>query len=36
MTLFLDTNVLVAAVTQDTERSELAIKALNHARDFLN
>jgi predicted nucleic acid-binding protein len=33
MTLFLDTNVLVAAVTQDTDRSELAIKALNHADD---
>nr|WP_256530542.1 PIN domain-containing protein [Halovivax cerinus] len=29
MKLFLDTNVIVAAVTRDTERSETAIAVLN-------
>ncbi|MCU4743957.1 PIN domain-containing protein [Halobacteria archaeon AArc-xg1-1] len=29
MKLFLDTNVIVAAVTQDTERSETAVRVLN-------
>jgi len=29
MRLFLDTNVIVAAVTRDTERSETAVAALN-------
>lgn len=29
MRLFLDTNVIVAAVTRDTERSEAAVAALN-------
>lgn len=29
MRLFLDTNVIVAAVTKDTERSDTAVRALN-------
>lgn len=29
MKLFLDTNVIVAAVTKDTERSDTAVRALN-------
>lgn len=33
MTLLLDTNVLVAAVTRDTERSDAAIELLNEADD---
>lgn len=33
MTLLLDTNILVAAVTGDTERSEDAIELLNEATD---
>ncbi|MEF8852642.1 MAG: PIN domain-containing protein [Haloarculaceae archaeon] len=33
MTLLLDTNVLVAAVTRDTERSEVAVELLNVAED---
>jgi predicted nucleic acid-binding protein len=33
MKLLLDTNVLVAAVTNDTERSDLAIELLNEADD---
>ncbi|WIV67104.1 type II toxin-antitoxin system VapC family toxin [Natrialbaceae archaeon AArc-T1-2] len=33
MRLFLDTNVLVAAVTRDTERSETAVSVLNDADD---
>ena len=33
MTVLLDTNVLVAAVTHDTERSETAIDVLNDATD---
>jgi predicted nucleic acid-binding protein len=33
MKILLDTNVLVAAVTLDTERSEKAIELLNHAED---
>lgn len=33
MRLFLDTNVLVAAVTRDTERSELAIELLNESQE---
>ncbi|WP_435182776.1 type II toxin-antitoxin system VapC family toxin [Halobellus sp. EA9] len=31
MRLFLDTNILVAAVTRDTERSETAVELLNEA-----
>lgn len=31
MNLFLDTNVLVAAVTRDTERSDVAVELLNRA-----
>ncbi|MEF8777203.1 MAG: PIN domain-containing protein [Haloarculaceae archaeon] len=33
MTLLLDTNILVAAVTRDTERSEDAIELLNEVDD---
>ncbi|MEF8828660.1 MAG: PIN domain-containing protein [Haloarcula sp.] len=33
MKLLLDTNVLVAAVTRDNERSETAIKLLNDAEN---
>lgn len=33
MKLLLDTNVLVAAVTNDTERSEIAVELLNRADD---
>jgi predicted nucleic acid-binding protein len=33
MTLLLDTNILVAAVTKDTERSETAVDLLNTAED---
>lgn len=33
MKLFLDTNVLVAAVTNDTDRSEAAVRLLNEADD---
>jgi predicted nucleic acid-binding protein len=33
MTLLLDTNVLVAAVTTDTDRSDLARRLLNEAED---
>jgi len=33
MTLLLDTNILVAAVTEDTDRSDDAIKLLNEAED---
>jgi predicted nucleic acid-binding protein len=33
MTLLLDTNVLVAAVTRDTERSDIATELLNDATD---
>jgi predicted nucleic acid-binding protein len=33
MTLLLDTNVLVAAVTHDTDRSEIAVEVLNAAED---
>jgi len=33
MTLLLDTNVLVAAVTHDTDRSEIAVEVLNVAED---
>lgn len=31
MKLFLDTNILVAAVTDDTERSAAAVELLNEA-----
>jgi predicted nucleic acid-binding protein len=34
MRLFLDTNVVVAAVTRDTERSEAAVAALNDFDDL--
>ena len=33
MRLLLDTNVLVAAVTLDSERSETAVELLNDAQD---
>lgn len=33
MTLFLDTNILVAAVVRDTERSDAAVSLLNEADD---
>lgn len=33
MKLFLDTNILVAAVTRDTERSATAVELLNEADD---
>lgn len=33
MTYFLDTNVIVAAVTRDTDRSKTAVRALNDLED---
>lgn len=33
MKLLLDTNILVAAVTQDTGRPDIAIELLNEAND---